>query len=86
MPLHETKWCPRCSESFQCKTGSIAQCDCTRIVLSEEVKAFIAANYVDCLSVPCLKDLSITRIIKGERLKESCELNCMMKALPSPAW
>jgi hypothetical protein len=57
MPAHEAKGCPRCHQPFECKAGSITQCNCTQIHLSEEEKAFIADRYEDCLCLSCLKDL-----------------------------
>ncbi|MCU7551732.1 cysteine-rich CWC family protein [Chitinophagaceae bacterium LB-8] len=57
MPIHEDKRCPRCSNVFECKAGSIAQCDCSKIVLSLEERAFIEDKYKDCLCLNCLKDL-----------------------------
>lgn len=57
MPLHETKDCPRCDQSFHCKMGDITHCDCTRINLTLEEQAFIETRYNDCLCLNCLKDL-----------------------------
>jgi hypothetical protein len=34
--------------------GNIAQCQCSGIQLTAEDKAFIAANYTDCLCRDCL--------------------------------
>jgi hypothetical protein len=57
MPAHEAKQCARCRQPFECKAGSITQCNCTQICLSEEEKAFIADRYEDCLCLACLQDL-----------------------------
>jgi hypothetical protein len=67
MPLHEAKPCPRCRQSFECKARSIGQCNCTRIILTEEEKAFIAGRYEDCLCLPCLKDLKNKYIFFREK-------------------
>lgn len=67
MPLHEIKSCPRCFQLFQCKAGSITQCDCVTIMLSEEETTFIASRYKDCLCLSCLKDLKNKSIFFGEK-------------------
>ncbi len=36
MPAHEKKQCPRCSVDFECKTGSILLCQCSKIEMSAE--------------------------------------------------
>lgn len=54
----ETKYCPRCQTPFECRVGNIPQCQCNGIRLTAEDKAFIAANYTDCLCRNCL--LAIT--------------------------
>lgn len=67
MPAHEAKHCLRCHQPFECKAGSITQCDCTRIFLSEEEKAFIADRYEDCLCLSCLKELKNKYIFFKEK-------------------
>ena len=57
LPKHEQRYCPRCNKTFECKVGNVAQCQCSKIVLSEEEKAFIADRYQDCLCLNCLLDL-----------------------------
>jgi hypothetical protein len=57
MCRHEEKHCPRCSIAFECKAGTIAQCQCSAIRLSAEESAFIQARYDDCLCINCLRDL-----------------------------
>ena len=54
MPLHEIKICSRCNNNFECKLGDIANCECSKIVLSIEEKAFIEDRYTDCLCLNCL--------------------------------
>jgi len=58
MCRHETKSCPRCKAAFECKAGSIVQCQCFGIELSIEQRAYIDQRYSDCLCRNCLKDLS----------------------------
>jgi hypothetical protein len=67
MPLPEAKRCPRCRQLFECKAGSIGQCDCTRITLTEEEKAFIGRQYEDCLCLACLTDLKNNYIFFKEK-------------------
>jgi hypothetical protein len=57
MNKHETKNCPRCSQTFECKAGSIVQCQCNAISLTVEESAFIGAKYEDCLCISFLRDL-----------------------------
>jgi hypothetical protein len=67
MPTHEAKPCPRCGHLFACRVGSITQCDCTRIQLSVEEKAFIAERYNECLCLACLTDLKNKYIFFREK-------------------
>lgn len=55
MQKHETKQCPRCNTSFECKPGNITQCQCYGIPVSDELKAFIEERYADCLCRTCLE-------------------------------
>lgn len=57
MCIHESKTCPRCRNSFECKPGNITQCQCFGISLSIEQKAFIEQRYNDCLCRNCLQVL-----------------------------
>ncbi|MBK8519651.1 MAG: cysteine-rich CWC family protein [Ferruginibacter sp.] len=57
MCKHEEKLCPRCSVAFECKAGSIMQCQCSGIQLTVEESAFIQAKYEDCLCINCLFEL-----------------------------
>lgn len=57
MCMHEQKACPRCKELFECKPGTIAQCQCFGIQLTEEQKAYIGGRYNDCLCRSCLHTL-----------------------------
>jgi len=55
---HETKNCPRCNTHFECKSGSILLCQCQTILLSEKQMNYISSQYVDCLCIHCLYELS----------------------------
>lgn len=57
MCKHEEKHCPRCQLVFECKPGSITQCQCSGIQLTVEESAFVGAKYDDCLCINCLRDL-----------------------------
>jgi hypothetical protein len=54
MCYHETKNCPRCNAVFECKPGSITQCQCFGIVFSTEQQAYLEQHYSDCLCRNCL--------------------------------
>jgi hypothetical protein len=57
MAHHEKKHCPRCAKPFECKPGSITQCQCFGIQLTTEQKSFIEDRYADCLCRDCLVQL-----------------------------
>ena len=57
MSKHEEKHCPCCNSVFECRPGSITQCQCSAIQLTVEETAFIEAKYEDCLCIGCLADL-----------------------------
>ena len=57
MPQHEKKQCPRCNNGFECKTGSILLCQCSKIELTAEQLEYCNTQYDDCLCLSCLKEL-----------------------------
>jgi hypothetical protein len=57
MYKHEEKICPRCSETFECKLGSILLCQCTAVKLNEVERDYIREQYDDCLCAKCMKEL-----------------------------
>ncbi len=57
MPKHEKKQCPRCSTEFECKTGSILLCQCSKIELTAEQLEYSNSQYDDCLCLFCLNEL-----------------------------
>lgn len=57
MCKHEEKYCPRCNKMFECKAGSITQCQCNTVKLTEEERSFIEKKYSDCLCLSCLDEL-----------------------------
>ena len=54
---HETKSCPRCNASFECKSGSISLCQCQSVVLSVEQIEYMQMQYEDCLCAKCLLEV-----------------------------
>ncbi|TMI92105.1 MAG: hypothetical protein E6H06_15070 [Bacteroidetes bacterium] len=67
MCMHEEKICPRCSNKFECKLGSITECQCYGIVLTTEESAFIENRYNDCLCRKCLLELKNRYMIFKEK-------------------
>lgn len=57
MPAHEKKRCPVCQSEFECKLGSILQCQCQDVYLTPEHLEFITSQYDDCLCASCLRKL-----------------------------
>ena len=57
MPAHEKKNCPRCAVEFECKTGSILLCQCSKIDMSAEQLEYSNTQYDDCLCFSCLEEL-----------------------------
>ncbi|WP_408613093.1 cysteine-rich CWC family protein [Limibacter armeniacum] len=57
MQKHETKQCKRCGASFECKTGSITECQCYSVKLSREEGEYVAEQFEDCLCAACLHEL-----------------------------
>ena len=71
MSQHETKSCSRCNTPFECKVGNITQCQCYGLGLNDEDKAFLAANYTDCLCRDCL--LAIKKEVKHKPTLDKIE-------------
>lgn len=57
MPQHEKKQCPRCKAGFECKSGSILLCQCSKIELTAEQLEYTCNKYDDCLCLACLQEL-----------------------------
>lgn len=57
MAEHEQKQCPRCLDSFECKTGSITLCQCHSVALTDDHHEYIHSQYNDCLCSSCLTEL-----------------------------
>ena len=54
MYKHESKHCPRCEILFECKVGSIMQCQCHGILINNEEQQYIFKQYIDCLCFNCI--------------------------------
>ncbi len=65
--MHEEKICPRCGTGFECKLGSITECQCYGIALNNEERAFIEVRYNDCLCRNCLLELKSRYIFFKEK-------------------
>jgi flavin reductase (DIM6/NTAB) family NADH-FMN oxidoreductase RutF len=57
MCLHEAKYCPRCTKTFECKVGNITQCQCYGVALSAVERAYIDSRFTDCVCRNCLLQL-----------------------------
>ncbi len=57
MPGHEKKQCPRCLSEFECKTGSVLLCQCSKISLTAEQLEYCNSQYEECLCIDCLYEL-----------------------------
>jgi hypothetical protein len=68
MPAHETVHCPRCKTAFECRVGSILQCQCQAVTLSEEEREYIGQHYSGCLCANCLHQVKTT--YKQEKFRQ----------------
>lgn len=57
MSNQEEKYCPRCKAIFECKVGSINECQCSAIILTAEERNYISEKFDDCLCASCMKEL-----------------------------
>ena len=73
MPQHEKKQCPRCNADFECKSGSILLCQCSKIEMNSEQLEYCHSQYTDCLCLSCLKEMQgeFNLISKGKNTKNS---------------
>ncbi len=51
-----TKTCPRCGKEFEC-VHSI-DCWCVKVRLTDATKAYLKANYDNCLCKDCLEEIN----------------------------
>jgi hypothetical protein len=52
--MHEKKYCPKCDSAFECKAGTITQCQCYAVSLSLEERIYVEERFADCLCSDCL--------------------------------
>ena len=57
MVRHESSICPRCGTEFECKVGSVLQCQCAGVELTDKQREYVASKYEDCLCARCLREL-----------------------------
>jgi len=57
MPKHESKTCPNCQTSFECKSRDIVNCQCESIELNQQHRDYIYDKYDDCLCAGCMEAL-----------------------------
>lgn len=60
------KICPRCKKEFTCLAENITSCGCSKVVLSNETKSFLANTFYDCLCADCLVELN--QLVSKEKL------------------
>ncbi len=51
-----TKTCPRCGKTFECVHS--VDCWCVKVKLADATKAYLKANYSDCLCKDCLEEIN----------------------------
>ena len=68
MPQHETKNCPRCGNSFECKLGNVLECQCNSIQLGFDERNYVENIYTDCLCIHCLHVLRYEHQIKKKHI------------------
>jgi len=71
MCQHETKSCQRCNEPFECKPGSITQCQCFGVMLTAEQRVFLEQKYTDCLCRKCLLEIQQQFELSGESSRQT---------------
>lgn len=58
MDKHEKKYCGCCNNTFICKMGDVANCQCNTVVLTEETRSHLAKSNFDCLCKDCLAKIN----------------------------
>jgi hypothetical protein len=57
MQKHAVKNCSKCQAAFECKAGSITQCQCFGISFSEAERRVLENACADCLCCHCLTEI-----------------------------
>lgn len=55
--MPELVTCERCKTPFECKSFQITECQCYRIDLNENERAYISEKYKNCLCRNCLAEM-----------------------------
>ncbi|MCW3080354.1 cysteine-rich CWC family protein [Segetibacter sp.] len=55
--MHETKTCPCCNKSFECKFESITICQCMEVHISQITRELLVKRYDECLCKECLSHI-----------------------------
>jgi hypothetical protein len=63
------KYCERCHIQFECKVTDIANCQCSKVSISNEIRVLLKAAHQDCLCTSCLLELANTYSLKINLLK-----------------
>lgn len=51
----KNKFCTHCKEPITCKVEDIENCDCSKVTVSGQLRAFLANSYHKCLCNNCLE-------------------------------
>lgn len=71
LPKHEEKKCARCGGQFECKSGDVANCACSKVKIGADVYRYISEKYNDCLCHHCLTALSNKVVLFTEKFGPS---------------
>jgi len=65
MSNNNIKTCPRCHQSFECKSDDIKNCHCASVELQQHHQEKISQQYDGCLCAGCLEQLSVEKGINS---------------------
>ena len=57
MSNKKIKICPRCQQSFECKSKDIKNCQCASVELQPHQFDYVFKQYDNCLCASCLEQL-----------------------------
>ena len=57
--MSEKKVCTHCKAVIDCNTVAIANCDCSKVEVSNEVRSFLAGSFHKCLCNSCLQSFEV---------------------------
>lgn len=70
MMKHESKNCRRCGDDFECKSGSVSECQCFDVNLTAKEQQYISEKYNDCLCAKCLEEMKKEYMRKNFRQEQ----------------